>query len=356
MSARRRRGFTLIELLVVIAIIAVLIALLLPAVQAAREAARRAQCTNNLKQIALATATYEQAIGVYPPGLYWCMLTGAKAGVIGTNCGPFPHLLPFLEQTPLYNAINFNEALLYNSNLTIHGIGVSTLWCPSDGTVSSPQTLSAASFYETPPSGTARMMYASYGGVVGPWFVNTWSIAGAGTTSAHSQAKSNQLGVFNVCSDVRLASITDGTSNTLSFAEHAHGMIRAEDQPTWQWWDSGNLGDTLITTMYPLNPQRKCPDATAGLNASAFIVAASSFHPGGANFAFCDGSVRFLKDSIATLPIDPGTCKPQALLSMPNGPDPFWDTTYSLKPGTGFAVYQALSTRAQGEVISADAY
>src|SRR5262245_43363358 len=95
---RKRRGFTLIELRVVIAIIAVLIALLRPAVQAAREAARRAQCVNNLKQLALAASNYEGAYSAYPPGLYWCILTGKLQGFVGSNCGPMVHLAPFLEQ------------------------------------------------------------------------------------------------------------------------------------------------------------------------------------------------------------------------------------------------------------------
>src|SRR5262245_45987061 len=175
----RRGGFTLIELLVVIAIIAVLISLLLPAVQSAREAARRAQCVNNLKQLALGAANYEQTVGVYPPGLYWCILTGQYQGFVGTNCGPMVHLTPYLEQNQLYNSINFMEAVYYNSNLTVHGIGISTLWCPSDASISEIQTLpdpDGQLFYEATPGKSARMAYCSYAGVCGPWWPNTWSI------------------------------------------------------------------------------------------------------------------------------------------------------------------------------------
>ena len=164
-------------------------------------------------------------------------------------------------------------------------------------------------FFEVVPTGSsARMAYSSYGGVVGPWLVNTWSIPGVGSGArrTHSAIKGNQLGMFNVCSNVRIASVTDGTSNTMLFGEHAHGLLEKADQPSWQWWDSGNLGDTLITTMWPINPHRKIQDiATGELGGKIFIVSGSSFHPGGANFSFVDGSVRFIKDSVQSWPLQP---------------------------------------------------
>ena len=112
----RRRGFTLIELLVVIAIIGVLIALLLPAVQAAREAARRMQCTNNLKQLGIALHSYHDALGRFPfgaivagPDNYW-----VKQGVAGEHYrySVLAMLSPFLEQTPAFNALNFEVPLI----------------------------------------------------------------------------------------------------------------------------------------------------------------------------------------------------------------------------------------------------
>jgi prepilin-type N-terminal cleavage/methylation domain-containing protein/prepilin-type processing-associated H-X9-DG protein len=366
---RLRSGFTLIELLVVIAIIAVLISLLLPAVQSAREAARRAQCVNNLKQLALAAANYEGAVGCYPPGLYWCLLTGQLTGYVGTNCGPMVHVLPYLEQNQLYNAINFMEAVYYDCNLTMHGVGTSTLWCPSDASVSEVQTLQdnppGTLFYEAVPGGSARMAYSSYAGVCGPWWPNTWSIPGLGSGArrTHSQIKGDELGIFGVCSNVRIASVTDGTSNTMIFGEHGHGLIAPAQQPSWQWWDSGNLGDTLITTMFPLNPQRTLKDVPEGpAGGTIFIASASSLHPSGANFAFVDGSVRFIKDSTQSWQIFPlgtdgnGSAIPAAVTATNVGTNPFWDTVYSVTPGFQFGVYQALSTRNQSEVISADAY
>src|SRR3954466_8729198 len=129
----RRRAFTLIELLVVIAIIAVLIALLLPAVQAACEAARRAQCVNNLKQLGLAVMNYADAVGALPP-------TGLNTpGTATPDFAMKPRLLPYMEQTAAYNALNFSA--LFNDaqgmNFTVRCIQVATLVCPSDGNVPS---------------------------------------------------------------------------------------------------------------------------------------------------------------------------------------------------------------------------
>src|ERR1700761_8713205 len=138
----RRRGFTLIELLVVIAIIAVLIALLLPAVQAAREAARRIQCTNNLKQLGLAAANYHDINGAFPAGSYTYLPTPPSTAGANENFSCFVRMLPFMEQTQVYNSVNFG--LYYGSvaNITLTNLGLSALMCPSDPWT--PVTLSAA--------------------------------------------------------------------------------------------------------------------------------------------------------------------------------------------------------------------
>ena len=362
-SLRKRSGFTLIELLVVIAIIAVLISLLLPAVQSAREAARRAQCVNNLKQLGLAAANYESSNSVYPPGLYWSMLTGNYAGYLGTNCGPMLLLTPQMEQNAVFNATNFLVNVYYSQNITVNAMGIKTFQCPSDN-ANEIRTLDPNAFFETIPGGP-KMAYSSYAGMCGPWISNTWSIPGVGSgqRATYGQIKTNQLGMFNVCSDVRISQVTDGTSNTIMFTEHTGVPLVGSAQSDWHWWTSGNHGDTLVTSMFPPNPQRKI---SGGAGAMAFIFSASSMHPGGANVAMVDGSVRFIKDTIqSTTPMEPlvsaGVNPIQNSIAgwiqiISVGASTTWDQTFAPKPGVQMGVWQALSTRNGGEVISADAY
>jgi len=353
-KARLERGFTLIELLVVIAIIGVLIALLLPAVQAAREAARRAQCTNNLKQLGIASHNYLDRWQALPSGYRWDPLSGAYAGYVGTGHGLFPPLMSEMEQSNVFNAINFNFNIFYNPNLTIHKIGVNSLWCPSDATISTIRTIPSDFGWEPVPAGVpALMAYTSYAGNGGPWTNNCYP-----TRSTYGTVKANSKGMFSCFSDVRLAEVTDGTSNTILFGEHGHALLDEASQSDWHWWTSGNWGDTLITTMYPLNPHRKVGNFAAGNNASVFIASFSSLHPGGANFGFADGSVRFLKDSIESWQIDASTQLPIGVTKTlaPNGSSATWDTIYVIQPGARVGIFQQLSTRNGGEVVSADAF
>jgi prepilin-type N-terminal cleavage/methylation domain-containing protein/prepilin-type processing-associated H-X9-DG protein len=345
----RVRGFTLIELLVVIAIIGVLIALLLPAVQAAREAARRAQCTNNLKQLALATHNYIDSNGSMPLGAY-------KAPDRYNVEGAHEHsmwlaLAPFYEQGAVYNA--FNISIHYAGpdetqgsfvNSTVSGTAISSLWCPSDGAVSRAGVLT----YWNSAGGGFPMKYTSYKGVSGPW--NSPFRNDDPRTTPNFGAKLGQgLGCFFYYSNVRLSEITDGTSNTMLAGETAYGLLDQGSQIEWHWWTSGNYGDTMLTTFYPINPHKKVAGGTAvGVNTSVHVASASSFHPGGANFAMADGSVKFIKDTVSTWPFNPSTALPTNVTVDGNG-------IYSVaQPGLG--VYQALSTRGGGEVISADSY
>jgi len=329
---RGRRGFTLIELLVVIAIIGVLIALLLPAVQAAREAARRAQCTNNLKQLALAAHNYISAVNALPTGIQFQF--DPYSGSFWTSGSCLVPLMQYMEQLPVYNAVNFNINMYDPENSTISSTGINTLWCPSDPPVAKKRTIAGGLLN----GGTLNMYYTSYAGSAGTWFQYT--------SNATRLAQMN--GLFFLFSSITLADVTDGTSNTIAFGERSHSILSLGDQQCWHWWTSGNYGDTMFETFYPINPARKLQNipGSEGGGSDAYVASLSSQHPGGANVAFLDGSVRFLKDSINTWPYNPVNGQPTNVVN--NG------GLYVVSPPTG--VYQALSTRSGGETIGSDQY
>jgi prepilin-type N-terminal cleavage/methylation domain-containing protein/prepilin-type processing-associated H-X9-DG protein len=351
-SARQSRGFTLIELLVVIAIIAVLIALLLPAVQAAREAARRMQCTNNLKQLGLAAMNYESSNGSLPPGSY--AATRNYDGKIKPGLSVFVRILPFIEGQSTFNAANFSFSLESSQNATVAGVGVSFLWCPSDAAVSS-GTSPLDPIYNLPTTNTLRQYFSSYGGNQGLWDLdiqyNDDDSSRYGYSGAYNARKANMNGVIFMSSNVRLAEITDGTSNTMLFAEHCHGRLASNAPPSYyQWWNSSYYTDTLVCTYYSVNNDTKAVLSTNQPDEYFQIV--GSYHPGGANVGFCDGSVKFIKDSIQSIPFTFNTS------TFDNGYFLYNSTTatYTIAPGTQLGVWQKLSTRNFGEVISSDSY
>jgi prepilin-type N-terminal cleavage/methylation domain-containing protein/prepilin-type processing-associated H-X9-DG protein len=353
--ARKRLGFTLIELLVVIAIIAVLIALLLPAVQAAREAARRSQCVNNLKQLALAAVNYESANGSLPTA----NSTGATranpsaANLMNYGASVLVRLLPYYDQAPLFNAYNNNLAFFAAGNETIANTGINTLWCPSDGIVSQPSPLDP--FYQAQASNPNLKQYmSSYAGSEGTWVIysNPWDTDGTSPLNlgtSYLAAVGNSTGVIRPTRPVRLSEITDGTSNTFIFGERAMAIFSANTLSTTQWanrwWNSSWWAHQGMSTLYPPNAHRKYGRQIGQGAWWIPVEPASSMHPGGVNWALCDGSVRYIKDTInswgQTLNVwaDPDGMQYDQYGHDIGGPTP--------------GIYQALSSRAWGEVITA---
>jgi len=332
----------LIELLVVIAIIAVLIALLLPAVQSAREAARRSQCVNNLKQLALGAMNYESATQTLPPGGFTRPATWPGSM---WNFGPLVSMLSQLEQPAVFNAVNFDWNVYAGTNVTVAGITISIFACPSDASVWTATPVDPAK-YPGAPSGDWRQAYSSYGGLVGAWSLRLHI-----DNPTFALRKANMTGVIFAHSSTRLAEITDGTSNTVLFGEHLHGVFDAQTQPTYHAWNSGFWTDTMVNGYYPINASHKLLNFGDATSRDYIAMSLASHHPGGANVALCDGSVRFLKDTIDCWPIDPQT---QVALGVPFNSD--GTARIFITPGAKVGVLQKLCTRNLGDTVSADDY
>lgn len=276
------KGFTLIELLVVIAIIAILIALLLPAVQQAREAARRSSCKNNMKQLGLAFHNYHDVFSQFPLQQTCCLAQPSRIRHSWTV-----RILPYIDQAPIYNQINFSTNGMSGTNLTLKQDNLAVVMCPSD------------------PLGQDRGIGADDGGAAERAQTN-YAISAGGhpnstaTTPGTSGAAFGQFGGVPKTSDVRgmfsrsgyaakISHVTDGTTNTIMIGEVVGAFCR------WQDWGYQSWG----TMAHPINfRNEELIDGTLGVGDANVCIGFRSRHEGGAFFTMADGSVHFISENI----------------------------------------------------------
>jgi prepilin-type N-terminal cleavage/methylation domain-containing protein/prepilin-type processing-associated H-X9-DG protein len=273
-TRRRSGGFTLVELLVVIAIFAILVALLLPAVQKVRESAARAKCQNNLKQLALALHNYAVTAEAFPPGYR------APGFEVGWGWGAF--LLPLVEQQPLYDALGVSTKVFGDKAnparpTPLTQIKLSVFICPSD----------------TGPDLNPFKRYhakANYRGVCGPKLPRVFV------------PDRDYGGVLYQNSKVRLGDITDGTSTTLALGECVLDEEAGKVGALWVGMDDSAADAFGVRTVYVSDVFWSVDEGNFRINGPG-AQAFGSRHAGGAFFGFCDGSVRFLRDSADPLKV-----------------------------------------------------
>lgn len=309
----RNRGFTLIELLIVIAIIGILVALLLPAVQFARETARNVQCKNNLKQIGVALHLYHGIHKVFPRGAY--PVLGANNGWEAHGNAPFTMLLAYIEQQPLYDQWDFNGGMLSSKCELAFKTRISLFMCPTDPV----------------PKG------------VGAW--NNYALC-TGPNVAWTTREDEAIGITHIRVSHGLNDVADGTSNTILAAEivkgngnhgdyggaYARGSVirgipwvisrikpteaelQAQDKRCrtsygyahhyaeggWYWFQPHPYDSTFNTMAPPNPPYANCVDQWIQHDTDgAGLFPSRSWHPGGTNHVYCDGSVHFVNDTIS---------------------------------------------------------
>jgi prepilin-type processing-associated H-X9-DG protein len=281
-------------------------------------------------------------------------------------------MLPYLEQLTAYNAVNFDLTSADAANLTISGVYIGSLHCPSDEknqTFSLPATPESPSgvtpgwnfnqIYPLPP-GQWKQEFTSYAGNAGTFTFGFSNLMPPEVLQSYN-------GVIYNDSSVTRRNITDGTSNTFLFGERAKGHTYVLD-PAYavsnNSWNSGRWYDTLFSSLYPIN--LATGNQTAGIDIVGLysVTATGSYHPGGANFAFCDGSVRFIRNSISSWSFSAGNYNGYGdsmpdnttFVTVPPAVPYTKQGSYLQAKQALFGVYQQLSTRNGGEVISSESY
>ena len=307
MQRNRRIGFTLIELLVVIAIIAILIALLLPAVQQAREAARRTQCRNNLKQLGLAFWNYHETHNSFPVN-FAVRGTGGGQAIADTGHSWLTMILPFIEQSNVYNQIDHSYGLSCTAaqcvkNMSIAQMAMTPFLCASDDTNNNGRigligTTGRSDYF---PTGTIYGV-TNYKGCAG----YNWTNAPFGPIVVSTGKNAGSNDGLNLCNGIlcsnqqnqnaitRARDVPDGTSNTFAFGE----ALPATTQ--WNWWYNPNA--VTGTCAIPMNyiPKQAIAGNVIAISQWPRNYGFASKHVGGCHFAMCDGSARFVSENIDT--------------------------------------------------------
>jgi prepilin-type processing-associated H-X9-DG protein len=338
----------LIEWLVVVLVAATAAAVAVPALLASREDARRARCAGNLRQLALAARCYADIHGPLPSGSF-------DVATHPRNFSVFARILPHLGEVRLYNAINLSLAHVDVENLTIGTFALGVWCCPSDPEASRPAPAHDSGNPNSPSlvlPGEWRQHFTSYAGNAG-----TWDLKIDPHAPNYEARRAAMNGTIFGMSSVTPAEITDGAANTMLFGERAHGILGiptiATHLDSWtgpalaeyHFWQSGETVDAMLETWAPPN-QHKIGVGSPRAESLPYLAAnAGSFHPpGGAHFAFCDGSVRFLKETIDSWRLNQAYIPSAIIYDNRAG-------IWSLRPGMRPAVYQALSTRNGGEPL-----
>jgi prepilin-type N-terminal cleavage/methylation domain-containing protein len=301
LAFQKRSGFTLVELLVVIAIIGILIALLLPAVQAAREAARRAQCTNHLKQLVLASHNYHDVYQKLPAG---SLILGRMHDYSNTRyCTNWSiSILPYLEQKPLYDKYDMRK-MFYENPAEVLQADITTFYCPSSpnaGKLEKPAANATLKF----PNADQMYRLSSYkacsgrsGGPGAVYFGDNQSVFDANGNLKYP----DWIGMFPTVGYSKLhyadfASVTDGLSNTLAIGEYTT-RTNIGRSPFWSFTFGGYVvGGIGITSLSLMADFDRCMSLSG--NSNGCYYAFGSEHPGGVNFALGDGGVRFVSTTV----------------------------------------------------------